>query len=160
MKDACFTIEVVSHILANSTGPNGERDVFQRDANDDLVFQQSAWYSAFAQAIDLAHVKGIKASDINMNLSVSADTEAYERRYQGDKFRTHEAIVPGTRVKFEAVVADHVTDSNLTLILDRMGKFVGFSPYGYRLGQGKFNLVSVVIAPSEGQLSDEQRGNI
>jgi len=160
MKNASFVVEFITHCLANSTGPNGERDVFQRDANDDLVFQQSAWYSAFAQSIDLAHVKGIKASDINMNLSVQADTEVYERRYQGDKFRTHEAIMPGSRVKFEAVVADHVTESNLTQILNNMGKFTGFSPYGHKLGNGKFNLVSVVIAPSEGQLSDEQRGNI
>ena len=57
--------------------------------------------------------------------------------------------MPATKVTFEAVVADHVTESSLATILDRMGKFVGLSPYGYRLGYGKFNVVSVEVAPSD-----------
>ena len=158
MKDVTFTIEVISHILANGIGPNGETDAFQRDNKNALVFQQSAFYSAFAQAIDLARVRGIKPADINMNLSVPAATEQYERRYQGDRYRWHEAIMPGTKVTFEAVVADHVTESSLHLILERMGKYVGFSPYGHKLGYGKFSVIEVKVAPSEGPVSEP--GNV
>lgn len=57
--------------------------------------------------------------------------------------------MPGTHVVFEAVVADHVTHSSLTAILSKMGKYVGYSSYGHRLGFGKFTLVNVDVAASE-----------
>lgn len=149
MKDVILTLEFVTHCLANGRGPGMGQDVFQRDSEGRLVWQQSWWYSAFAQSINLARVRGIKPGDIHMNLSVQADTEIYTRRYGDNKYRTHEAIMPGTIVKFEAVVADHVTESSLKLILDRMGKYVGLSPYGYKLGYGKFNVAKIEVAPSE-----------
>jgi hypothetical protein len=149
MKDATFTLEFTTHVLANSQGPNGERDHFQRDSDSKLIWQQSWWYSAFTRAIELAHIRGIKAADIHMNLAVDAKTEVYRRRYGEGRFRTHEAIMPGTKVTFEAIVADHVTESNLNAILDRMGKYVGLSPYGFRLGYGKFNVDSVKVAASD-----------
>ena len=72
MKDVKFTLEFTTHVLANGTGPTGEKDCFQRDNEKNLVWQQAWWYSAFAQAIDLARIKGIKPGDIHMNLSVKA----------------------------------------------------------------------------------------
>ena len=157
MKDAKFTLEFIAHVLANGTGPNGEKDRFQRDSENKLIWQQSWWYSAFTRSIELANIRGVKAADIHMNLSVDAPTDFYRRRYgdsREDKYRTHEAIMPSTRVSFEAIVADHVTESNLKTILDRMGAYVGLSPYGYRLGYGKFKVISVEVAPSDSEGSD------
>lgn len=149
MKDCIIEVEFTRHVLANGIGPNGERDHFERDSQKNMIWQQSWWYSAFAKAIELAHIRGIKASDVCMNLTATAATKLYRRRYGDDKYRTHEAIMPGTRVRFEAVVADHVTESNLLTIMDRMGKYVGLSPYGYKLGYGKFNVISCKVAPSD-----------
>ena len=157
MKDTKFTIEFTTHCLANAIGPDGDKDHFQRDSHGKLIWQQSWWYSSFTHAIELAHIRGIKAADIHMNLAVEADTEIYRRRYGEDKFRTHEAIMPGTHVTFEAIVADHVTESNLKTILDRMGTYVGLSPYGFRLGFGKFNVVDVTIAPSDDTSSNQDK---
>lgn len=151
MKDAKFILEFSTHVLANGTGPNGERDHFQRDSHGKLIFQQSWFYSAFSRAIEMAGIRGIKAGDINMDLAIDAPTQVYKRRYGDNRFRTHEAIMPGTEVTFNAVVADHVTESSLQHILERMGSFVGLSPYGYRLGYGKFNLVKVEVAPSDSE---------
>ena len=160
MKDATFTLEFTTHVLANSQGPEGDRDRFQRDSDNKLIWQQSWWYSAFSQAIELAHIRGLKAADIHMNLAVEAETELYRRRYSlGGKdncYRKHEAIMPGTKVTFEAIVADHVTQSSLSKILDRMGKYVGLSPYGYKLGYGKFNVTDVKVAPSDEDSTDTQ----
>jgi hypothetical protein len=153
MKDVCFTLEFTNYVLANSIGPDGERDCFQRDSQGRLLWQQSWWYSAFTQAIKLAKIRGIKAGDIHMDLAVSAETEKYRRRYGDGEYRTHEAIVPGTKVTFEAVVADHVTKSSLQEILGRMGKYVGLSPYGYKLGYGRFNVVDVEVEPSDADTS-------
>lgn len=149
MKDASFTLEFTRHVLANSTTPDGDPCIFQRDSNDKMIWQQSWWYSAFSRAIEMANIRGMKAADINMDLSVDAPTEMFKRKYGRDKIRTHEAIMPGTEVTFNAIVADHVTESNLTPVLERMGKYVGMSPFGFRLGFGKFNVVKVNIAPSD-----------
>jgi len=157
MKDANWTLEFTSHVLANSMHADGERDVFQRDSNGAMIWQQSWWYSAFTKAIELAHIRGIKAADIQVDLVVKADTAFYKRTYGRDeKSRVHEAIFPGTRVTFEAMVADHVTWSSLKAILERMGKYIGLSPYGHRLGFGKFNVAMLAVGGSDA--ADQQVG--
>lgn len=149
MKDANFTLEFTQHVLANGVGPDGQRDVFQRDSEDKLVFQQSWWFSAFRQAINMERLYTVKPSDISMDLIVDAPTEMFRRRYGRGHIREHEAIMPGTVVSFRAVVHDRITASVLQRILERMGSFVGLSPYGYKLGYGHFRVVDVSVAKSE-----------
>ena len=149
MKNAEFTVEVVSHILACGLGPNGERDHFARTSDGELIFNQSWWFSAFTSAIQGSGIRGIKPNHIAMQLTVDAETAIYKRRYGHAKYRIHEAIVPGTEVTFRALVADHITESSLKAILERMGAFIGISPYGHNLGFGMFRVISVKINPSE-----------
>lgn len=149
MKDVSITVEFTSHVLANGAGYDGQRDCFQRDGDGKLIFQQSWWYSAFKKAIEMDHIRHIKPSDIYMDLAVSARTDMYRRRYGQGQIRVHEAIMPGTKVVFSAVVNDQVTQSTLKCILERMGRFVGLSPYGHKLGYGHFRLLSLTVAPSE-----------
>ena len=94
-------------------------------------------------------MRGIKGVDIQMDLQVRAPTQVYARRYGDDQFRRHEAIMPGTRVDFTGIVADHVTEQMLHTLLDRMGKSIGLSPYGFRLGFGRFSIINVKVAPSD-----------
>ena len=159
MKDATFTLEFTKHVLANSVGPgptvdrtsDGEmtKDRFERDSEDRLIWQQPWWYSAFTRAIQLAKVRGVKAADICMDLAVKAPTALYPRHWGEGRVRTHEAIMPGTKVTFNAMVSDHVTTSILEEILKKMGQYVGLSPYGFRLGYGRFNVVEVEVEPSD-----------
>ena len=148
MKDANFTLEFTRHVLANSFGSDGDLARFQRDSKNNLIFSASWWFSAFTRAIEISRIRGIKAGDIHMDLSVSTPTALYKRRYGNDKYRTHEAIFPGAKVRFEAIVSDRITQSNLSEILTKMGKFVGLSPFGYRLGYGTFEVLAVNIASS------------
>lgn len=148
MKNATFEVEFIRHVLANGRGPNGERDVFERTSDNSLIFYQTWWYSAFAKALDGSAVRGIKPGDISVDLVVAAPTAKWNRHYGEDKSRLHEAIMPGTRVTFRAEVSDKVTESNLTEILERMGRFVGISPYGHNLGYGRFKVVKVSVEPS------------
>lgn len=148
MKEAYFTLEFTSHVLANSTNSDGETDRFMRDSDNKLIFQQSWWYTAFTKAIEVSQLKGIKAGDISMDLTVEAPTQIYARRYGEDKIRKHEAIMPGTIVKFNAIVSDHITESTLQQLLSKLGTFVGLSPYGFRLGYGKFKVKEIQVQPS------------
>ena len=151
MKSTKFEIEVTTHILANGMVAGAE-DKFQRDTTGKIIFQQSWFYAAFSQALKIAKHRGIKPADIHMDLLVSAPTEMYERKYGEDRreqYRLHEAIPPGAKVAFEAVVADHITTSTLQDVLDKMGRFVGLSPYGYNLGYGRYKLLSVEVDSSD-----------
>ena len=149
MKDATFTIEVLRHILANGSDAGGDHDRFQRDSEGNIIFQQSWWHSAFAAALPGTGIRHIKPNDICMDLTVNVLTEKYNRRYGKDSYRIHEAIMPGEIVTFRALVADHVSESNLQILLDRVGRFIGLSPYGHKLGYGKFKLIEVTVQPSE-----------
>jgi len=149
VKLVSFSLEFLTHVLANQVGPNGEPDHFQRDSAGSLVFSSAWWHSAFCAAIDMLRMRGIKGVDIQMDLQVRAPTQVYARRYGDDQFRRHEAIMPGTRVDFTGIVADHVTEQMLHTLLDRMGKSIGLSPYGFRLGFGRFSIINVKVAPSD-----------
>lgn len=147
MKDARFTIEFVTHCLATGGTPEDDiPDTFQRDSQDHIIMQQPWWHAAFTRAIDLARLRDkVIATDIQVDPAVTADTERYQRRFEQDGYRTHEAIMPGTKVTFDAMVEDHITKDILEALLNRMGKYVGLSPYGHKLGFGKFNVVSLTV---------------
>lgn len=149
MKDVSFTVEFTQHVLANATAEDGRRDVFQRDGSDKLIFQQAWWFSAFRRALEMEHMRHIKPGDISVDLEVDAPTKNYTRRYGDNLTRTHEAIWPGTQVTFAAVVDDRVTESNLRQLLDRIGRYIGISPYGHKLGYGHFRVLKVEMSPSE-----------
>lgn len=149
MKDARFELEFTSHVLANSTNAQGQKDYFQRDGDNNLIFQQSWFYAAFTKAIELSRIKGIKANDISMDLTVKAATQLYNRKYGDDNYREHEAIMPGTVVTFNAMVSDIITESTLRVLLEKMGTYIGLSPYGHNLGFGHFRVKSVTVAPSD-----------
>lgn len=149
MKDVTFEVEFTQHVLASGVNQQGRRDCFDHTSDGELIFQQRWWYTAFKTAIAMEHVKSIKPSDIYMDLTVDAPTEMYKRKYGRDKVRVHEAIMPGTRVTFRAVVSDIVTESTLRRLLERVGKYIGISPYGHHLGYGHFILHDLTVQKSD-----------
>jgi hypothetical protein len=149
VKDVTFTVEFVQHVLANS-GLDGKQCVFQRTRTGLLVFQQSWWHSAFARGMEgVDDLRHLKPGDISVGLIVDAPTEMFQRRYGVNRYRVHEAIMPGTIVTFTAIVDDRVTESNLKTLLNRVGKYIGLSPFGHKLGYGMFQLLGLRVQPSE-----------
>ena len=158
MKNVKFTVEFIQHVLANGIDGDGQRCRFQKTESGELIFQQPWWHSAFASAIDgVDDLRHIKPSDICMDLQVVAATELYKRRYQ-KRFRVHEAIMPGTKVTFNAIVSDRVSESNLRMLIDRVGRFIGLSPFGHRLGFGKFKLLDLQVQESEARRREHDDG--
>jgi hypothetical protein len=148
MKDAKFTVEFTTHCLAQGGRGNGvDHDRFERDSRGRLRWQHTWWYSAFQKTLGISRIKNVKPSDIKVALLVNAQTEVYKRKFSEDGYRKHEAIFPGTVVEFEAIVADSVTESALRELLERMGNYVGISPYGHNLGFGKFAVLKIEVSP-------------
>jgi len=145
MKNASFTLEFVSHCLANGRTRDRNCDTFDRDGQGRLIWSYNWWYSALQKAVDGAKLSSPKPAQVNVCLTVEAPVSIYKRKIKDNWFRRHEAIDPGTKVTFSAVVDDSVTESSLRALLDWVGKFVGISPYGYNLGFGRFNVIEVVV---------------
>lgn len=147
MKNGKLEIEFVTHCLAS-----GNRDTvsdrFMKDSEGRVVWNQSWWYSALTTAILQSGVRDVKPGHFNFNPVVVAETQLYRRKYNGDKFRTHESIMPGTKVEFEFIVPDQVTEGMVRRIMEYLGKYIGLSPYGYKLGYGKFNVSRATVDSS------------
>ncbi len=144
MKDAEIDIEVKTHILANSGGQPDGVDVFQRDSAGGIVMQQR-WYDAALRATlactDLP--RAVSPADVIMNPVIQAPVSIFKRWYNRSEFRTHEAVLAGTRLTLRAIVAQHVEREDLMKLFDRMGAYVGLSPCGHNLGYGNFSLLAV-----------------
>ena len=150
MKYATFTIEFISHCLSHGNRiPTEDCDKFQRDGDNALIFHQSWFYTAFAKALGAIQLRGVRPGDILVDPTVNAPTTVFNRRYSRVKFRKHESILSGTRVTFKAMVSDNITTSVLNTLLKHVGAFIGISPYGYKLGYGKFNVIEVEVQPSD-----------
>ena len=95
-----------------------------------------------AKAAGLAGLEFIAPDDFYFSyfIDVSADTQLYKRRYSKTCYRTHEAIMPGTKVTIEFAIADHISKRDLKRLFRKMGKYIGLTQYGFNLGYGKFNL--------------------
>jgi len=146
MKDATFTIEFVSHCLANGRDPKTKCDVFSKDSRGRLIWQTAWWHAAFQRAISEGRIHGIKPTQINVCLVVDAAVEIYHRRIEENWYRDHEAVCPGTKVKLSAVVDDGITETVLLALLERVGKFIGISPWGHHLGYGRFEVIDINVA--------------
>jgi hypothetical protein len=145
MKNGKLEIEFITHCLSSGNRDNVS-DRFMKDSENNIVWNQSWWYSALTNAILQSGSRDVKPGHFNFNPTVSARTQLYRRKYSGDKFRTHEAIMPGVKVTFEFVAPDHLTESMIREVMDYLGKYVGLSPYGYKLGYGKFKVVNLELA--------------
>jgi hypothetical protein len=145
MKDATFTLEFVTHCLANGREKGGDTDVFSRDSSGKLIWKHSWWYAAFSKAIKQAKLHDVKPNQINVCLTVPAQVAVHTRRIKETWTRSHEAIFPGTQVTFDATVDDAITETILETLLERVGKYVGISPWGHNLGFGRFEVIDVTV---------------
>lgn len=142
MKNGSITLEYTTHCLS-SGNRDDVSDRFQRDSDNHIVWNAAWWYSALSAAIPNSGTTGIKPGCLNFHAVVEAPTAVYRRKYGWDKYRSHEAIMSGTKVTFKFVAGDHVTETALKQIMDYLGSYVGLSPYGFNLGYGRFKVVSL-----------------
>jgi hypothetical protein len=147
MKDAKFTLEFVTHCLANGKKDGERLDTFPRDSHGKLIWKYSWWYAAFSRAINEAGLRDIKPNQINVCLTVEVGVQIHRRRIKDKWYREHEAIFPGTKVSFDATVDDAITEAALRTLLERVGHYIGISPWGHNLGFGRFEVVDVEVGP-------------
>ena len=148
-----ITIEFLTHCL--SVGSEQCRDVseFDKDKDGGIIWRQSWWHAALAKTIEVHGLSSVDPAQFLFDPTVTAETARYRRKYGYNKYREHEAILPGTRVTFRAAISGNLTVGAVADIMTCMGRFVGLTPYGHKLGYGKFKVIKV--EPVKEGTSDE-----
>ena len=155
MKDMTLAVEYVTHALSAGRKPDDDHDSFDRDTSGNIIFRQPWWHAAMLKAIELAGLRGIKPGYFYFDPVVPVKTEIYRRKYGRDRFRVHEAIMPGTLFRVRAMVDDAVTEKQAMDLFTCMGRYVGLSPFGYNLGFGKFEVKELTLTRRQ---DDENAG--
>jgi hypothetical protein len=146
MKDLAVTLEFITPCLVlGPIDPETNCEYFDRDSRNNVVWSQTWWYSAISKTIEMFELKNITPKDFIWAPTVTAVTGIHEVKYSGNKLRKHECFLPGHDVTFEAAVPKELDLEAVKELFTRMGKYSGLSPYGYNLGYGKFNVLSIEI---------------
>lgn len=165
MKDLSLTIEFVTHCLSAGRRTDDDHDSFDRDNSGNIIWRQPWWHAAMLKAIELAGLRGVKPGFFYFDPVISVKTEIYKRKYGRDKYRSHEAIMPGTELKVHAMADDAVTEKQANDLFTCMGRYVGLSPFGYNLGFGKFEIKDMKLTRRQDDADDgiqpvaDNRGN-
>ena len=144
MKKGYIEVEFLQPCLSCGNVDKDDMDRFRRASDGSIIWSQSWWHAVLCRAKSELEMRDIRLSDIQLSLSIVAETAPYNRKYGGDKFRCHEAILPGEQVKFDFAIKNSATLEDLRIMFEHIGQFIGVSPYGYNLGYGKFKLLDVV----------------
>lgn len=145
MKDAVITIELLQPMLAAGQTRTDNPCRFDRSrSNSRIVFKPAWWHAAMDLAIaDCDELTGIKASDVHVDLEMDSETEIFPRVYGDELVRLHECIPAGATLDVACCAEQHVSQKHLSVLFDRLGRYVGVSPFGHRLGYGKFKVLKI-----------------
>jgi hypothetical protein len=132
-----FTTPCLGHVR------HDDYDRFLYDATGAVTFMSSWWLESLrygAQGLG-RHQHAI--SDILFDSKIAGDVKKFKRYYSTDKYKEHEAFLTGTDIVVTAMVPDGVPINDLNTILTIAGKYRGISPYGWRTGYGRFDVINV-----------------
>jgi hypothetical protein len=115
-------------------------DRFQRDG-DSVIFMEIWWTSILdygARALGRHH-KDI--ADIHVDPRIEGLPKRFKRFYREHEFKEHEAYLPGDVIGATFMVPSAISEKDFLQILTYAGRFCGISPYGWKKGFGKFEVV-------------------
>lgn len=154
MKDMILTVEFVTHCLSAGRQSEDDHDSFDRDNSGNVIFRQPWYHAAILKTIELSGLRGIRPGFFYFSNVVTVKTEIYKRKYGRDKYRSHEAIMPGTELTVHAMVDDSISEKQALDLFTCMGRYVGLSPFGYNLGFGKFEVRNLKLTGRPNDAND------
>jgi len=149
------TIKFSRPCLGNVRRPDYDR--MQRDQEGNVIFLQSWWRSALAQAAKALsrHYKYIDM--IHPGLTVVGKLTKIKRWYGQRRYKVHEGFDVGTVVQVSFLLPPELSQAEFSELLVTTGEYIGISPYGWQSGMyGHFKLMGVrkggiCINPESGQ---------
>lgn len=148
MKHVEITIKFTSPMLANSLHPEDGPDAvdtFRRDPTGAIMLQQNQIFAMLSVAKNLSG-SSVRVGSINFNLGFTANTEVFHRRYTKDNMplvRKHQSVAEGVSIALQMFIPDDTETDDVQKLFAVAGAYVGLSPYGHKLGYGRFVVTGV-----------------
>jgi len=149
------TIKFSRPCLGNVRRPDYDR--MQRDQEGNVIFLQSWWRAAFAQAAK-ATSRYYKFVDlIHPGLTVEGAVSRIKRWYGQRKYKVHEGFDVGAVVRVSFLLPPTLSIDEFTDLLETTGKYIGISAYGWRDKYGLFKVLEVAPTGRSATIRSEVR---
>ena len=118
------------------------------DDSGNVVFLKTWWNTILSYGAEALSRHQNQVGDIEWDPVVDGSPTVYRRfytdpRYPGTQYSDHEAFNVGSIVGIRAMLPDSIPIEDFQRILEIAGRYKGISPFGYRLGFGRFEVVEV-----------------
>lgn len=144
-------ITFIEPCLGNERQPDPTPNMMRKDQNGNVTFQQVWWRTILQKAAEAysKHQKRVKC--IVWSPEVDGTVKIYKRQYKKRmtdgtleiRYKKHEAFCKGDTVGIKALLPNDISIEDFREILTIAGKYYGISPFGWRKGYGKFQVVGV-----------------
>jgi len=147
------TLKFTRPCLGNVRRPDYDR--MQRDQDGNVIFLQSWWRAAFAQASKALSKYYRYVDMIHPGLTVEGKLTKIKRWYSQKRYKVHEGFAVGAVVQVSFLLPTELSQDEFAELLKATGEYIGFSPYGWRVGMyGHFKLLGV----RRGGIRNDQKG--
>lgn len=163
-----FTTPCLGNIKDNA---QGGRLCHLRDGAGRVVFLQSWWDSAMAQAARAYGRHGKAVRKIRWSPIVDGVTHVFTRYYKRDTYRKHDAFRAGDEIAVKAMVPTEIPTADFRELVSVLGEYFGISPFrhpggtqnrtidGRDGGFGRFEVVGVKEHENYHKKEVEHAGN-
>lgn len=129
----------------------GGPDKMLRSTDGNVVFSQTWWRTIITQGAKSFGRHQDRVKSVLWASAVDGTTRLFRRYYhlrnnQGEPqkcFKDHEAFLAGDVIGVKALVPDDVPIEDIKDIMSVAGEYFGISPFGWKMGYGKFKVIEV-----------------
>lgn len=127
----------------------GGPDRMLRSADGNVIFSQTWWRTIVVQGAKCVGRHQDRVKSVLWTPSVDGTTKLFRRYYhlRNEKgvpqklFKDHEAFLAGDIIGIKALVPDDIPMEDIRAIMAVAGEYFGISPFGWKMGYGKFKVV-------------------
>jgi hypothetical protein len=132
----------------------------QRDPAGNVIYLQTWWRASLGQAARAINRFHSKIDHIYPSPIVEGEITKVKRWFgkRYNAFKYHEAFDKGTVVIVRFAIPNSMTMNQFTILLEACGTYIGISPYGWKNGNGLFQVLKV-YRPSRSRMSDSNKGD-
>lgn len=140
-------LEFTTPCLGNERNDDPEPNRMLRSGSGGLIFLQSWWHGCTAAAAERFSMHQKRIRSVKWSSEVDGTTRLIDRFYHrkdGSKHvKKHEGFDTKDTMSIRALVPDDIPLEDFKTILRIAGEFFGISPYGWKKGYGRFNVLEV-----------------
>lgn len=151
MQEVTFCIRFTTPCLGNVRAQ--EVDKLNRDTEGNIIFMPSWWQRVIVSAANAINLAQGLVRQISWDIVVyraRKQVTIFDRSYterKGSDFvhgsARHEALLVGAAVWINVLLPDGIPLDNFRSLLEAAGRYYGISPFGHRLGFGRFEVLNV-----------------